>query len=503
MKDDMEFEKSEKSSKSSKVSEYTEIYAWGDDEMGQLGVGGTKNQDSDDPNLRHVCTIPKICSFNIKILSISCGFNHSALLSYSGYLYTMGSNEYGKLGVGVDKSYKKNIPCLVYDLQDYFITNISCGWYHTAAVSEEGKLFTWGRGKLGVLGLGNEESYPVPQEVTYFTETNTKVSSVSCGMCHMGVIANSSKMYLWGCNQYGQLGNESVDKCSYLPLEQTSNRAYVEIACGLTHTLALTRDGKVYSAGDNDEGQCGLGSKDLNIYQFQYVEGLGEFDVTKIVAGCHSAAITSNEDIYVWGTSTFGQFLEPERSISLKGVIDASIGRSCGAAVDRNGKVWSWGYNEQAQLGLVDTEPRCIPTIVKPIKKKKVYAVAVGASHVIAMGENKVSGGKRSEKIKASNPFMSKNDSSPITHNKSFEKSPNNDRNVIKADDIEDILISPNKQEIVTSESKNMQRSSSQPAGAFSKPIVPSIPIPENKNPHVKALLFSDTEVNSVQMAKP
>lgn len=94
--------------------------------------------------------IPKICSFNIKILSISWGFNHSALLSYSGYLYTMGSNEYGKLGIGIDKTPKKNIPCLVHELQDYFITNVSWGWYHTSAVSDEGKLFTWGRGKTSV-----------------------------------------------------------------------------------------------------------------------------------------------------------------------------------------------------------------------------------------------------------------------------------------------------------------------------------------------------------------
>lgn len=93
--------------------------------MGQLGVGGTTNTKSDDPALKNVCIIPKICSFNIKILKVSCGFNHSALLSYSGYLYTMGSNEYGKLGVGPDKTLSKNIPCLVYDLQDYFITHIS------------------------------------------------------------------------------------------------------------------------------------------------------------------------------------------------------------------------------------------------------------------------------------------------------------------------------------------------------------------------------------------
>ena len=213
-------------------------------------------------------------------------------------------------------------------------------------------------------------------------------------MCHMGVTTTTGKLYQWGCNKYGQLGNPDIKTHSLLPNEEISpalaQKSFIEIACGLTHTLTLTRDGYVFAAGDNDEGQCGVGKDDELVLKFQPIEGLSDFHVTKIVAGCHSAAITSEEHIYVWGTSTFGQFLAPERSVSLNGIVDASIGRSSGAAVDRDGKVWTWGYNEQAQLGLVDTEPRCIPTLVKPIKKKHVYAVAVGAGHVIAIGENKI-----------------------------------------------------------------------------------------------------------------
>lgn len=93
--------------------------------------------------------------------------------------------------------------------------------------------------------------------------------------------------------------------------------------------------------------------------------------------------------------------------MSLTGVIDASIGRSSGAAVDRDGKVWTWGYNEQAQLGLVDTEPRCIPTLVNPIKKKHVYAIAVGSGHVIAIGENKIQNASSSDnkRAKSSEPL--------------------------------------------------------------------------------------------------
>lgn len=280
----------------------------------------------------------------------------------------------------------------------------------------------------------------------------------------MGAISDTAKMYLWGCNQYGQLGDPDIEHNSMLPIENSAhNRSYIEVACGLTHTLALTRDGKVYAAGDNDEGQCGLGKKELNIYKFEYVQGLSEFDITKVVAGCHSAAITSDEDIYVWGTSTFGQFLAPERSTSLTGVIDASIGRSSGAAVDRTGKVWTWGYNEQAQLGLVDTEPRCIPTIVKPIKRKKVYSVAVGAAHVIAMGENKIAGAKKQDKLKTGAPLVSQ-DETKDKRTKSSEPTKELIEDSVKNTYEEhDKLYSP-KIEKINDYSKNLERSASQPA---------------------------------------
>lgn len=260
------------------------------------------------------------------------------------------------------------------------------------------RLFNHFLGKLGALGLGNDNNYPLPQNVTYFEESDESVASVSCGMCHMGITTTSGKLYLWGCNKYGQLGSPNIDNYSLIPNEEISNNSYIEVECGLTHSLALTREGDAFAAGDNDEGQCGVGKTDEIIQEFEPIEGLSDHHIIKVIAGCHSAAITSDEHIYVWGTSTFGQFLVPERSCSLQGVIDASIGRSSGAAVDRTGRVWTWGYNELAQLGLVDTEPRCIPTMVKPIKKKHVYAVAVGSAHVIAIGENKIVGANKEGK---------------------------------------------------------------------------------------------------------
>lgn len=108
-----------------------------------------------------------------------------------------------------------------------------------------------------------------------------------------------------------------------------------------------------------------------------------------------------------------------KNSVSLSGVIDASIGRSSGAAVDRNGKVWTWGYNELGQLGQIDIDPRWIPTLVKPIKKKKVYSIAVGSAHVIAIGENKINGSKSSKeekRTKSIEPWMKSTNDGIETH---------------------------------------------------------------------------------------
>lgn len=132
-------------------------------------------------------------------------------------------------------------------------------------------------------------------------------------MCHMGAITTNAKLFLWGSNEFGQLGAPSIKDWIFIPNEGEVDQKFIEVACGLTHTLALTAEGLIFSAGDNDEGQCGLGKKDLNIFEFEVVEGLADLQITKVIAGCHSAAITAEEDIYVWGTSTFGQFLAPEK----------------------------------------------------------------------------------------------------------------------------------------------------------------------------------------------
>jgi alpha-tubulin suppressor-like RCC1 family protein len=86
---------------------FNEVYVWGDDSSGQLGLCGLF------PEKQQVHLSPKICSFNVIIKSIACGFKHTLFVSESGHVYSMGSNSHGQLGIGDNMVKTKNTPTLV------------------------------------------------------------------------------------------------------------------------------------------------------------------------------------------------------------------------------------------------------------------------------------------------------------------------------------------------------------------------------------------------------
>lgn len=98
---------------------YTEIFSWGLNNSGQLGLG-VSNKEKSQP-------CPIFCSFNILIKDISCGEDHSGFISDSGHIYCMGSNSKGKLGIGDKQKLYTNSPCLVEGLSSYSAIKLSCG----------------------------------------------------------------------------------------------------------------------------------------------------------------------------------------------------------------------------------------------------------------------------------------------------------------------------------------------------------------------------------------
>ena len=135
------------------------MFCWGNDISGQLGlgllqIGNPALEDTNDPKSQSKQPLPRFCTYGITIREISCGQEHTAFITDLNYLYTVGSNRFGQLGVGQHIK-SKNSPVLVeyFVQQNKGVSSVSCGSNHTVITSLTGQVFTWGEGQFGALGV--------------------------------------------------------------------------------------------------------------------------------------------------------------------------------------------------------------------------------------------------------------------------------------------------------------------------------------------------------------
>ena len=125
----------------------------------------------------------------------------------------------------------------------------------------------------------------------------------------------------------------------------TINDRMGQVSAGIAQTLVLTKSGRVFAMGCNSNGELGTGSKRDSHYPLQ-VKDLEPFNINKVAAGCHSAAVTDNGDLYIWGKGTFGEYSRPTRVAGLRVAIkDVEVGSYAAGAIDYDGNVWTWGSN--------------------------------------------------------------------------------------------------------------------------------------------------------------
>uniref|UniRef100_A0A8C1NWA2 HECT domain-containing protein n=1 Tax=Cyprinus carpio TaxID=7962 RepID=A0A8C1NWA2_CYPCA len=183
------------------VNEQGQVFAWGAGEGGQLGLGAAEEVVrvtlSPQP-LKSLCGIP--------LAQISTGGDHSFALSLSGAVFGWGKNSAGQLGLNDEqgKTHTYLEICLSF-LRSQKVVYISCGEEHTAALTKEGGLFTFGNGSRGQLGHDSTRNEPLPRRVMELM--GTEVSQIACGRHHtLAFVPSTGLVYAFGCNTQGQLG---------------------------------------------------------------------------------------------------------------------------------------------------------------------------------------------------------------------------------------------------------------------------------------------------------
>ncbi|DAZ94414.1 TPA: hypothetical protein N0F65_003443 [Lagenidium giganteum] len=360
------------------------VYSWGRGEDGQLGLGDTSDQHR--PVLIEALQ-------ERRIVQIACGSGHTVVLTDDGEVYTWGRGDDGRLGHG-DNGWKF-VPRMVEELRGKNIRQVTCGSYHTAAVTVSGELYTWGGGMYGKLGHGNESGHTVPCLVE--TLKGLQVRQVACGSRHTVVLLENMDVYTWGDKENGVSGHGDTDGHQYLPCrveELRGNNIKQISACGF-HTACLSENGEVYTFGEGKFGRLGHNSE-RNQLVARHVEALAGKRVKQIACGgFHTAAVTETGEVYTWGGGEHGQLGHGDKvnktvptmieALMDKLVIQVTCGWSHTVALTDTGEVFTWGNGDHGKLGHNDTTKVTLPKLVETLQSKRVISVASYNEHTVAL----------------------------------------------------------------------------------------------------------------------
>ncbi|XP_062244132.1 probable E3 ubiquitin-protein ligase HERC3 [Platichthys flesus] len=327
------------------------MLCWGNSKEGQLGIGLERNPLFE----------PRNCHVFIGrgLKEVACGGQYSMFLLYDGSVYTSGSNSCGQLGHDKPGTF----PELVGALDTQKITNVSSGRAHSMAVNEKGQVFAWGAGEGGQLGLGTAEvAVRIPRLVKRLCDHH--ISQVMCGNQHCIALSRDGQIFTWGQNASGQLGlgKGEPSKLFPHPLKSLAGIPLAQIIAGGDHSFALSLSGAVFGWGKNRAGQLGLNDKQDRAVPC-HIKFLRSQKVVYISCGDeHTAALTKDGGLFTFGDGSWGQLghgssnneLLPRRVLELMGTEVSQI--TCGrqhtlAFVPSSGLVYAFGCNSHGQLG--------------------------------------------------------------------------------------------------------------------------------------------------------
>eukprot|EP01084_Bolivina_argentea_P250494 419699_1 len=354
-------------------------YCVGTNTSGQLGVGDLRNRS-------HFTVIPR--TRGIGVCSVTAGRNVAFAVTESHDVYVWGEKGLSPTGgrgietvtaEGLNESIDYMQPQLIDSLEGEEIAQVEIGASHAVAVGKGGDLFTWGRGDVGQLGLGDFCPRHTPATV-YGVNEGLCICQVEAGEYHNIALTMNGDIFAWGHGRDGQLGigdslREDIngkEKTSFpLPvqLSMLSRERVRKIACGSGFSFAVSDSG-LWSWGCGDGGVLGHGDTRTRESPCK-VEALSGNYILQVSAGIwHAAAIVMAPPlvncgyVYTWGTGLMGQLgLQdcqtfshvPQLMVQLvKNQIYAKnicCGPNHNAIVSARGQLYMWGGNRNGCLG--------------------------------------------------------------------------------------------------------------------------------------------------------
>uniref|UniRef100_A0A8C1EYU2 HECT and RLD domain containing E3 ubiquitin protein ligase 4 n=1 Tax=Cyprinus carpio carpio TaxID=630221 RepID=A0A8C1EYU2_CYPCA len=226
-----------------------QVFAWGLGSDGQLGLS----------NIEDCIRVPRTVKSlsEVHIAQVACGYWHSLALARG--IFSWGQNKYGQLGLGMQGAGVSS-PQVVQSLQGVPFAQISAGGSHSFGLTLSGAVFGWGSNKFGQLGLSDNDDRHFPALLKALR--SQRVVYICCGEDHTAALTKEGGVFTFGAGGYGELGHNTTNhEVNPRKVFELMGNVVTQIACGRQHTLAfIPSSGKIDSFGLGGNGQLGTRS---------------------------------------------------------------------------------------------------------------------------------------------------------------------------------------------------------------------------------------------------
>ncbi|XP_061033979.1 X-linked retinitis pigmentosa GTPase regulator isoform X2 [Eubalaena glacialis] len=323
---------------------------------------------------------------------LSCGDEHTAIITGNNKLFVFGSNNWGQLGLGSKSTVNK--PTCVKALKPEKVKFAACGRNHTLVSTEGGKVYAAGGNTEGQLGLGDTEERNTFHLISFFTSQH-KIKQLSAGSNTSAALTEDGELFMWGDNSEGQIGLQNITSIC-VPHQVTIGKPISWISCGYYHSAFVTTEGELYTFGEPEYGKLGLPEKLLINHKVpQLVPGIPQKVIQVACGGGHTVVLTENA-VYTFGLGHFGQLglgtfiFETSEPKAVENIKDQKIsyvfcGENHTALITDLGLMYTFGDDRRGKLGLglESFANQFVPTLCSNFLKFIVQLVACGGCHML------------------------------------------------------------------------------------------------------------------------
>eukprot|EP00403_Amphidinium_massartii_P007363 CAMPEP_0178384882 /NCGR_PEP_ID=MMETSP0689_2-20121128/7746_1 /TAXON_ID=160604 /ORGANISM="Amphidinium massartii, Strain CS-259" /LENGTH=1356 /DNA_ID=CAMNT_0020005147 /DNA_START=51 /DNA_END=4117 /DNA_ORIENTATION=+ len=376
---------------SAALTNYGHLYTWGGGERGQLGQEASDQTKQQRQALDK--WTPQRVLVKERVMSLAVGYEHTLAATFSGRLWAWGRGDEGQLGTSRLKNEFQPCLVVGFTNQSR-VKAVSAGEQHSAAIVEpQGSvgsknpsrwLYTWGSCESGKLGLGDDVSsgqkasaHRVPSKWNQDGQVGEPVM-VCCGENHTGVLvaakvdefdsgATPGDVWIFGGGWFGRLGLGKTDN-EYTPQLVTDQGLpnMTDLSCGAFHTCAVSEGDEELWAWGRDKLVCEP-KHILRPKKFTHIEGAVK--IVKVICGTQHTLVMSRtsagdgHDLWVWGDNSSSQLAQGENASdnifipvqvrSLPGQAKlVATAASHSMALLANDELYAWGNQSSGRLGL-------------------------------------------------------------------------------------------------------------------------------------------------------